>query len=155
MFASYSQDVLDSPEAVSVGQGVDFHSDIAPAGPGSPTQSLMNALAKYANYHEPNPTEGQIFGWLAGSLVIEGLKVAGRNLTWGSFISNLRNVHEYTNTGLSGPVNFSKFGYTDPTTIGTCFYMATLKGNKFVSNSKPYCGKAIPGTDNAQNNGSS
>ena len=46
-------------------------------------------------YHKPNPEEGQTFGYFAADLMAEGLKGAGKNPTWGSFITNLRAVKNY------------------------------------------------------------
>jgi hypothetical protein len=117
----------------------------------------MSALAKYADYHAANPTEGQMYGWFTAQAMIEGLKVAGKNPTWGSFITNLRKVTNYTANGALAAINFSKFGNVDEAAAGgsgsgkglSCWYQSVVKGNQFVAlSAQPFCGTQVPGSSN-------
>jgi branched-chain amino acid transport system substrate-binding protein len=147
--SGYDQSLLDDPAVSAVGPNVGFTSQWAPTELKTPaTITLMNALAKYAHYTQPNPTAGQMYGWFAADLAIKGLEVAGANPTRASFISNLRKVHDYNAGGLTAPVDLSKWNYYDSTGSGNCLYVSVIRNHAFVPLSKrPYCGTQIPGTD--------
>jgi branched-chain amino acid transport system substrate-binding protein len=148
--AGYSQAILDDPATESALQGVMLNSSQQPSDLNtSATKNFMSALAKYANYHEANPQEGQVFGWMTAETFIKGMQVAGKNPTWGSFIQNLRKVPNWTINGLlGGPVNFAKFNYYDSTVGANCWYQSVVKGDAFYPlTTTPFCGQQIPNTN--------
>jgi branched-chain amino acid transport system substrate-binding protein len=149
VISGYDQSLLEDPAVSAVGPNVGFTSQWAPSElKTQATVQLMSALAKYAHYTKPNPLEGQMYGWLAADLAIKGLQVAGANPTRASFISNLRNVHDYNAGGLTAPVDLSKWNYYDSTASGNCLYVSVIRNGAFVPlSSTPYCGTQIPGTN--------
>jgi len=49
---------------------------------------------------------------------------------------------------LGGPIDYTKWGYYDPTAPANCVFVSTVHNGKFVPDSdKPYCGGPIPGTE--------
>jgi branched-chain amino acid transport system substrate-binding protein len=151
IIGGYSQAVLSTSGASAAAQGLGFAAETAPWElKTTATKQMQAALAKYANYHQPNPQTNQIYGWQSADLAIYGLQHAGKNPTWSSFISNLRKVKNYTDGGLSAPNDFSKFGWADTSTTANCVWVVKVKGTAFVPQSKnPVCGTAIPGTNTA------
>jgi branched-chain amino acid transport system substrate-binding protein len=149
--AAYDQSLLENPAVAGVGENVGFTSQWAPSQLNTPaTKELMDALNKYANYSKTTPTEGQMYGWMAADLAIKGISVAGVNPTWASFITNLRQVHDYTVSGLTPPADLSKWNYYDSTGSGNCLYVSNIKGGQFVPvATTPFCGTEIPGTNTA------
>ena len=143
----YSQAILDDPASATAMEGTNSVAQFQPEDiKNDATKTFMSAL-KTVGYNKPNPIEGQTFGYFTALAAIEGLRVAGKNPTWGSFITNLRKVTNFTAGGLVAPVTFAKFGYTDPASGGNCIWTTTLSGGawKPVQPAK-YCGKLIPGT---------
>jgi hypothetical protein len=62
--------------------------------------------------------------------MVQGLQVAGKNPTRASFITNLRKVTNWTDSGLAtGPINFVHFGQNPPT---QCFSYVEFVGKKYV-----------------------
>lgn len=146
----YSQSILEDPAAVQVAQGAAFGSPIEPWSLKTPaTKAMQSALRKYAGWTQPNPTNGQVFGWQATSLFIEGLKQAGPNLSWSNYIAKLRAVKNYDTGGLTCPVNLSLFGkYVQGGYVGNCAWPAIVKGNSFTSQASPIKITPVPGTSN-------
>jgi branched-chain amino acid transport system substrate-binding protein len=147
----YQQALLSDPASLSAALGISFQSQWAPADlNNAATKAFASDLAKYAGYTEPNPQEGQVFGYFPALLMIKGIQVAGKNPTWGSFSTNLRKVTNYDANGLINPVNFTKFGNVDSNSAGNCWYQSTVKGTAFVPLSvKPFCGTEIAGSSNS------
>jgi branched-chain amino acid transport system substrate-binding protein len=146
----YSQAILQDPAAVQVAQGATFGSAIEPWSLKTPaTEAMQSALQKYAGWTQPNPTNGQVFGWLSTSLFIEGLKQAGTNLSWSNYIAKLRAVKSYDAGGLTCPIDMSKFAsYVEGGYVGNCAWPAIVKGNSFTSQASPIKVAPIPGTSN-------
>jgi branched-chain amino acid transport system substrate-binding protein len=146
----YSQAILDDPAAVQVSQGAAFGSPIEPWSLKTPaTEAMQSALKKYAGWTQPNPTNGQVFGWEATSLFIEGLTQAGTNLSWKNYIAKLRAVKNYNTGGLTCPINLSVFGqYVQGGYVGNCAWPAIVKGDAFTSQVNPIKVTPIPGTSN-------
>ncbi len=146
----YSQAILQDPAAVQVAQGAAFGSAIEPWSLKTPaTQAMQSALRKYAGWTQPNPTNGQVSGWLSTSLFIEGLKQAGTNLSWPNYIARLRAVKNYDAGGLTCPINLSKFAaYVEGGWVGNCAWPAIVNGNSFTSQASPIKVTPIPGTSN-------
>jgi branched-chain amino acid transport system substrate-binding protein len=144
----YQQAVVSSPSSVAAAQGVMFASRFAPTELKTPaTKAFQSALARYGNYTAPNPTQGLAYGWFAAQTMIKGLQVAGQSPTWGSFITNLHRVTNYTAGGMMAPINYSGYGTYDSLTAGNCFYQSKVEGSSFVPVSpKPFCGTIVSGT---------
>ncbi len=138
----YGQPFLDDPEAVATGQGAYFAVEQVPVElHTAATQSEQAAFKQYENF-SGTPGFDWSEGWTSADLLIKGLEVAGQNPTRASFISNLRQVTNYTAGGLlSDPVNFPDY-QTPPKT--ECVYIDQLQGSHFlVATPKPICGTLI------------
>jgi len=120
----------------------------------SPTYTNAASLAFLAELKKYDPTYkgglpdlGAGDGWPVANLMVEGLTQAGQNPTRASFITNLRKVTNWTDSGLAtGPINFVHFGQ-NPTT--QCFSYVQFNGTKYVAfpkSGKSFCGAALPGT---------
>jgi branched-chain amino acid transport system substrate-binding protein len=106
---------------------------------------VIAAMRKYLGYKgpvvPPNAT-GVYFGWAAATLAIQGLKVAGKNLTTTSFLNGLHGLKTYTADGLEPDVNLaqSKQGTYAAGTTGNCSYALEVVDTKFVPTStSAYC----------------
>jgi branched-chain amino acid transport system substrate-binding protein len=84
----------------------------------------------------------QVNSWLSADLFVKGISVAGGCPTRDSFVSNLRQVHDYDGNGLIGAVDEAKaLGQGE-----ACFYHEVVQGKAFVpveQPGKPFCGKPI------------
>jgi branched-chain amino acid transport system substrate-binding protein len=147
-YASYAQATLDSPAAElaldgSYGLGVVAAGHTATA---EATQKLYDNIKKYdPSYHGGLLDFGASQAWDATDAMIEGLKLAGPNPTRDSFISNLRNVTDYTIGGLSStPVDFNYLTGNLP--AEQCFNFVQLQGKAFVPvppDGSPTCGTRV------------
>ncbi|MDV6270852.1 ABC transporter substrate-binding protein [Rhodococcus globerulus] len=149
--AGYTQSILDDPASLAVSDGVGFGTGYQPATLQSPaTKKVMDALSRYANWNSPNPTTGQMFGWLTADLAINGIKVAGPKPTQQSFIESLRKVTDYTADGLMCPVDLSSWGRYISGLPGDCTWIAEVQDKQFVSltGEEPVRISTIPGTSN-------
>jgi hypothetical protein len=93
------------------------------------------------------PDIGAYGGWEAANLMVEGLQVAGPNLTRQSFIDNLHNVTNWTDNGLSPiPVSFSLAGFGVAPQTGSCSRYVTFNGTAYVPylGGKTFCGTLLP-----------
>src|SRR5579864_4906890 len=84
----------------------------------------------------------QVNAWLSADLFVKGLSVAGGCPTRDSFITNLRQVHDYDGNGLIGKVDET----TALNTAEGCFYHEVIQGKAFVPVEQPghpYCGKPV------------
>src|ERR1700728_2975756 len=144
-----SQDIFQSKQEEAAGNGAYF--------PGttysSPAQkAFISDLKKYdSQYHGGIPDLGTTLGWPAGNLIVEGLKVAGKNPTRQSFMTNLRKVTNWTDSGLSlTPINFVHFGQSPPTACSTYVQFLNGKYVPYPKSGKEFCGKLIPGSSGVQ-----
>jgi ABC-type branched-subunit amino acid transport system substrate-binding protein len=142
----YQQALLDDPATAQAMDGIMFPSQFRPWVLPGPGVTAFKAAMATVGYHKPNPQQGQTFGYFAADLMAEGLKRAGKNPTWGSFITNLRAVKDYdAHGGIGGKVDFSKFSNVDPNSGANCIFPLELKSGKFVSlTAKPICGQLAP-----------
>jgi branched-chain amino acid transport system substrate-binding protein len=145
----YGQSLLNDPSAVQDGQGTYFPPTAAPVELKTPaTLAMQAAFAKYAGFTGV-PDFDWYEGWLGTDLMIKGLQVAGNNPTRNAFITNLRQVTNYTGGGLlPAPVSYSlsAFGQA-PQTL--CGWYTILQGNQFmvINGGKPVCGTLIPNSN--------
>jgi branched-chain amino acid transport system substrate-binding protein len=104
------------------------------------SQQYLTGLAKVAP-GEPRGIQSMT-GWLGADVFLKGLEVAGKNPTRQSFITNLRQVHDYNAGGLEAPFDFS----TVQTSTQQCWYFVTVHNGKFVPDGKTAkCGKILTG----------
>ena len=70
--------------------------------------AFLAELKKYdPSYKGGLPDLGAADGWPVANLMVEGLQQAGKNPTRKSFITNLRKVSNWTDSGLAtGPISF-------------------------------------------------
>ncbi|TMK57926.1 MAG: hypothetical protein E6G60_16330 [Actinobacteria bacterium] len=135
----YQEDILKA--LGSAGEGISFALEFAPFELKLPPHArYLAGLKKVA----PGETRGiqSMIGWMSLDAFLKGLEVAGKNPTWESFITNLRNVHDYDAGGLE-----PAFDYTQVPKVGQkCWYFVTIHKGKFVPDGKtPKCGKIITG----------
>ena len=149
--SGYSESLLKDPSYLAAAQGLDFSSPYEPEDIKDPaTTSFLAALKKYMGWNEPNITQAIHFGWFTTETMLAGLKVAGKDPTWGSYIHNFHKVTDYTGGGLLAPINYDLIGNVEGNSAGACIYMSVVKGNAFVPlRTKPFCGTEIPGTNNS------
>ncbi len=147
--AGPTQQIFQNAEDEAAAKGAFFPGIVS-----SPTYSNAASLAflaqlkKYdASYTGGLPDLGSADGWSVANLMVEGLRQAGANPTRASFITNLRKVTNWTDSGLTtGPINFVHFGQNPPT---QCFSYVEFTGTKYVPfppSGKAFCGAALPGT---------
>ena len=144
----YGGDLLASSAAVQAGQGYMFSSVGQPIEANTAaTQQMAAALAKVGVTSTPTFAEQEAY--IATAAVAAGLKAAGPNVTQKSFMTALRNVHDFNADGLLSPgaVNFSNLNQ-DAGGAGAagCIFAAQLEGTKFIPVSgTPMCGQAVAG----------
>jgi hypothetical protein len=116
--------------------------------PNSATAQMLDAFAKYTNVHTGGILDfGTYTPYLGADLMIKGLQVAGQNPTRQSFMTNLRQVTNYTAGGiLPSPVSFANFGTAAMLPATSCEYIVQLQGSKFIlaNNGQALCGKLVP-----------
>ncbi|HEX3963121.1 MAG TPA: ABC transporter substrate-binding protein [Trebonia sp.] len=144
----YGGDLLASSAAVQAGQGYMFSSVGQPIEANTAaTQKMAAALAKVGVTSSPTFAEQE--SYIATAAIAAGLKAAGANVTQKSFMTALRNIHNFNADGLLSPgeVNFSSYSsVAGGAGAAGCIFAATLEGKKFIPVSgTPLCGQAIPG----------
>jgi branched-chain amino acid transport system substrate-binding protein len=112
------------------------------------SKAFLAELKKYdPGYKGGLPDLGAADGWPAANLMVEGLQQAGKNPTDESFVTNLRKVGNWTDSGLAtGPISFAHFGQNPPT---QCFSYVQFVNQKYVAfpkSGKAFCGTVLPGT---------
>lgn len=146
LFPTDIGDAIDPANAPDL-QGVYFADGFLPSVIKTPATDLYNAAM--TKYQPATSAVGWATeeGWLAADVFIKGLEVAGKNPTRAGFITNLRNVTDYTGGGLLPQgVNFkTDFGTSaDP----QCSWFLQVKGTHAVPvNTTPLCGKPIPNSN--------
>jgi branched-chain amino acid transport system substrate-binding protein len=147
--AGPSQDIFESKQDEAAGNGAYFPGTTYTSGP---EKAWIGDLKKYdSQYQGGIPDLGAELGWPAGNLIVEGLQVAGKNPTRQSFMTNLRKVTNWTDSGLSlVPINFVHFGQSPPTVCSTYVQFLNDKYVSYPKSGKPFCGKLIPGSHGVQ-----
>jgi branched-chain amino acid transport system substrate-binding protein len=114
-----------------------------------PVATMLSNLTKYdAGFHAGSiPDVGINNSYLSADLMIAGLQGAGQNPTRQSFISNLRQVSDYTAGGiLPSPTTFTNFGTPQMIPQSTCYQFVQLVNGVFVNanpNGKPVCAPPV------------
>jgi branched-chain amino acid transport system substrate-binding protein len=148
--AGPSQQIYQSPQDEAAANGAFFlGGELSSATyTNAASKAFLAGLKKYdPAYTGGLPDLGEADGWAVANLMVEGLQVAGRNPTRKSFITNLRKVTDWTDSGLSAqPINFVHFGQNPSEQCFTYVQFVNKKFVPFPRNGKPFCGTIIPGT---------
>ena len=131
-FSGNDQSTLDQNQSLM--QGVYF--DIAHV-PFTASESLYPGLKLYVTEmkkYEPNYVydEVAIQGWESAALFVQGVKMAGNNLTWANVIKQDNSITSYTSGGLEAPVNWKDAGHTGHAPP-YCVAYIKVSGNKYVA----------------------
>jgi branched-chain amino acid transport system substrate-binding protein len=110
------------------------------------SKAFLAELKKYdPGYKGGLPDLGTADGWSVANLMGEGLQQAGKNPTPASFVTNLRKVSNWSDSGLAvGPVSFNHFGQNPST---QCFSYVQFVNKKYVGyppSGKAFCGTVLP-----------
>jgi branched-chain amino acid transport system substrate-binding protein len=147
--AGPTQQIFQNAEDEAAAQGAYFPGIVSsPTYTNAASLAFLAQLKKYdPGYKGGLPDLGAGDGWPVANLMVEGLQQAGANPTRKSFITNLRKVTNWTDSGLAtGPINFVHFGQNPAT---QCFSYVQFVGDKYVpfpKSGKSFCGTALPGT---------
>jgi len=145
--AGPSQDIYQNPQDEASATGAYFLGQTSsPTYANAAGKAYLASLKKYdPGYKGGLPDLGQALGWPIANLMVQGLMVAGKNPTRHSFITNLRKVTNWTDSGLAAlPINFVHFGQNPPV---QCFTYVQFIKNKYVpfpKSGKAFCGKILP-----------
>jgi branched-chain amino acid transport system substrate-binding protein len=131
-FSGNDQSTLDQNQSLM--QGVYF--GIAHV-PFTAPQSLYPGLKLYVTQmkkYEPKYVYDEIAiqGWESAALFVQGVKMAGNNLTWANVIKQDNSITSYTSGGLEAPVNWKDAGHTGHAPPYCAAYIK-VSGNKYVA----------------------
>lgn len=84
-------------------------------------------MARYYPGHSLN--RYSLYGYVFGSLVVEGLERAGRNLTRDSFVDAMESIRDWNSGGILPPVSFS----ADDHHAQKAGFICELKNGRFVA----------------------
>jgi len=144
--AGPSQQIIGNAQNETAADGAYFPGTTyqTPAG-----KAFLANLKKYdSNFTGGIPDLGGQLGYPVGLLMVRGLQVAGKNLTRGSFIKNLRKVTDWNEGGLATlPISFVHFGQSAPRACATYVQFVAAQ-HKYVAykGGKQFCGTLIPGS---------
>ena len=107
-WATCNEDVITmSGEASKLFYGVSSMSSWYDESPG--IAKMRKITLKYApGTEKPYRGKGYTYGWVLSTVMIEGLKRAGRDLNEESLVDSLEAMNSYDTEGLTGPISFSK-----------------------------------------------
>lgn len=147
--AGPTQQIFQNAEDEAAAQNAYFPGIVSsPTYTNKASLAFLAGLKKYdPAYKGGLPDLGESDGWPIANLMVQGLEVAGKNPTRASFITNLRKVTNWTDSGLAtGPINFVHFGQNPPT---QCFSYVQFVGKKYVpfpKSGKAFCGTLLKGS---------
>jgi branched-chain amino acid transport system substrate-binding protein len=148
--AGPSQQIYQNAETEAAANGAYFLGGEVSSATYSNAASIafLKSLKKYdSGYTSGLPNIGQSEGWETANLMVEGLQVAGKNPTRQSFMTNLRKVTNWTDSGLAaGPISFVHFGQNPAQQCFTYVQFVNGKYVPFPKDGKAFCGTIIPGT---------
>lgn len=101
-----------------------------------PIATMLSNLAQYDSSFKTGdiPDFGLQGSYIAADLMIKGLQVAGQNPTRQSFITNLRQVTDYTAGGiLPSPTSFANFGTPQMIPQSTCQQFVQMVNGAFIN----------------------
>lgn len=147
--AGPTQDIYQNAQDEAAAEGAYFPGIVSsPTYTNAASLAYLAELKKYdPSYKGGLPDLGAADGWPVANLMVEGLQQAGKNPTRTSFITGLRKVGDWTDSGLAtGPISFQHFGQNPPT---QCFSYVQFVNGKYVAfpkSGKAFCGTILPGT---------
>jgi branched-chain amino acid transport system substrate-binding protein len=146
----YEPDIIHSTVWKSV-QGVFFSAEFRPTSLPSPgTKTMVTALQKYQHRAPADfPTYNIYESYVGADLMIQGLKLAGKNPTSATVIKKLRGITSYNAGGiLPESINFSTiFGHNLPKSCG--WYMEAEKNGFKATTTAPVCSGYLPNSNTA------
>jgi branched-chain amino acid transport system substrate-binding protein len=142
--SGYDQAALDSRASMSALEGAYITASYNFTTPTGATKTMLDTIARYDPSYRAGsiPDLGLFSGYLAADLMIFGLQHAGHNPTRQSFISNLRQVDNYTAGGIfPSPTSFANFGTVKMFPPKLCTYLVQVRSGKFVfvNGGQPIC----------------
>jgi branched-chain amino acid transport system substrate-binding protein len=117
----------------SLMQGIYFNIAHVPfTAPQSDYPGLKLYLTQMKKY-EPNYAEDEVAiqGWESAALFVQGVKMAGNNLTWANVINADNSLTAFTAGGLTAPTNWKDAGHTGHAPP-YCSANIKVQGNKYV-----------------------
>ncbi len=148
-YTGYDSNTLSNPATKAAFEGSYFETNIIWDTSNPPVAAMLDNLAKY----DPSFKAGDLpdFGlqgsYISADLMIKGLQIAGQNPTRKSFISNLRQVTNYTAGGiLPSATSFANFGTPQMIPASNCNNFVQLKNGQFINadpGGKPVCASTI------------
>jgi branched-chain amino acid transport system substrate-binding protein len=146
----YEPDIIHSTVWKSV-QGVFFSAEFRPTSlPNAGTKAMVAALQKYQHRAPADfPTYNIYESYVGADLMIQGLKLAGKNPTSATVIKKLRGVTSYNADGLlPDSINFTTiFGHNLPKSCG--WYMEATKSGFKATTTAPVCAGYLPNSNTA------
>lgn len=99
-----------------------------------PNESEVPGIARYrelmARYYRGHPLNRySLYGYAFGSLVVEGLERAGRNLTREGFVDAMESIRDWDSGGILPPVSFS----ADDHHAQDAGFICELKDGRFIA----------------------
>jgi branched-chain amino acid transport system substrate-binding protein len=145
---AYDQSLLNQPSALAAMQGTYTTAsfNVLAKNPPAPVKLLLDRLKKYTSFSGGIPSNNIEYSYMAADAMINGLKLAGPDPTRKAFITNLRQVSNYTVEGLlSTPIIFSHFGTLGMIPKQSCGPLLEIKGKNFVP-ALNVCGNLVKGS---------
>jgi branched-chain amino acid transport system substrate-binding protein len=145
---AYDQSLLNQPSALAAMQNTYTTAsfNVLAQNPPAPVKLLLDRLKKYTSFSGGIPSNNVEYSYMAADAMINGLKLAGANPTRKAFITNLRQVSNYTVEGLlSTPIIFSHFGTLGMIPKKSCGPLLEIKGKNFVP-ALNVCGTLVKGS---------
>jgi branched-chain amino acid transport system substrate-binding protein len=144
----YDQSLLDQPSALAAMQGTYTTAaiNVLAKNPPPAVKLFLTRLKKYTSFAGGIPSGNIEYSYLAADVMINGLEHAGADPSRKTFISNLRQVSNYTAEGLlTTPIIFSHFGTLGMIPKKSCGPLLEIKGKDFVP-ALNVCGNLVKGS---------
>jgi branched-chain amino acid transport system substrate-binding protein len=148
-YTGYDSNTVSTAATKAAYEGSYFENTVIWDHSNPPVGAMLDNLAKYDPGFLPTsiPDFGTWGSYLAADLMIQGLQGAGQNPTRKTFISNLRQVTNYSAGGiLPSPTSFANFGTPQMIPATNCQNFVQLKNGQFVNadpGGKPVCASTV------------
>jgi branched-chain amino acid transport system substrate-binding protein len=135
-FTGYDAETTKTAAAAAGFDGDYAEAQINFSPPNAAASALLATLKKYdKSYTGGIPDYGLLGSTVSTQLAVYGLEHAGSNPTTASFISNLRKVKSWTDTGvLPSPIGFTGFGTSAMFPKKECEFYQKLTGKTWKAN---------------------
>ena len=138
----YGADLLASPPAVELAQGINFTVEFTPIElQTEATQRFSQALLDHTGNASGIPGFAEASAWLGADLLLHSLEETGCDATQADVISMMQGDTDWDAGGLyENPVPQNTFDYDE-----TCSYYVKLEGDAFVpvEDASPLCGTPL------------